>query len=96
MHFFNYVLEGIFAKDMGYFALIKIKQLEGFCGSLIYVQCSLICVLLLHFQSVAPIFVYGLCIYRYKGYLKEFDDLVCVKKWNACCLGSTGSPAHIC
>lgn len=40
IHFFNYVLEGIFAKYKGYFALIRVtvKQLEGFCGSLIYIQ----------------------------------------------------------
>lgn len=96
MHFFNYIFKEYLLRYKGYFALIKVivKQIEGFCGSLIYVQCSPSCVLLLH--SLVPIFVYGLCIYKYEGHLKEFDKLICVEKWNACCLGSTDFPAHIC
>lgn len=98
INFFNYILDGIFSKYKCYFALIKVtvKQLDSFCPSLIYVQCSPIHVLSPHFQSVAPIFVYDLCIYRYKGHLKTFEELVCVRKWNACCLGSTDFPARIC
>lgn len=74
---------------------VTLKLLEGFCCSLfplllkmtghLYISYYFI------FQSIAPVFVHSLCIYKYKGHLNKCEGLGCLKKWNGCSLG-TQSP----
>lgn len=65
---------------------VTLKLLEGFCCSRIAslkVTDHLCITYYFIFQSIAPVFLYSLCIYKYKGRLNAFEELRYLKKWNA-------------